>query len=42
MWFGHFKISKILGNNTFVLQNLEGEEIPGAMNGRFLKKFYTF
>ena len=41
LWFGPFKISKILGNNTFVIQNLEGEEISGPANGRFLKQFYT-
>ena len=25
LWLGPFKIEKILGNNTFVLQNLESE-----------------
>ena len=41
LWFGPFNISKILGNNTFVLQNLKGEEISGPVNGWFLKQFYT-
>ena len=40
MWFSPFKIAKILGNNTFVLQNLEGEEILGPVNGQFLKFVY--
>ena len=41
LWIGPFSIMKILGNNTFVLQNLRGEEIMGPVNGRFLKLFYT-
>ena len=41
LWIGPFSIMKILGNNTFVLQNLRGEEIMGPVNGRFLKPFYT-
>ena len=41
LWIGPFSIIKILGNNTFVLQNLKGEEIAGLVNGGFLKPFYT-
>ena len=42
LWIGPFSVIKILGNNTFVLQNLNGEEIAGLVNGRFLKHFYTY
>ena len=42
LWLGPFKIIKILGNNTLVLQNLEGEEIAGPVNGCFLKHLYTY
>ena len=42
LWIGPFTVIKILGNNTFVLQNLSGEEIAGPMNGRFLKYFHTY
>ena len=42
LWLGPFKISKILVNNTFVLKNLEGEELLTPVNGRFLKSFYMF
>jgi hypothetical protein len=41
LWIGPFKISKIFSNNTYGLQDLEGEDIfssPG--NGRFLKKCF--
>ena len=42
LWLGPFKIANILGSNTFVLQNLNDEEIAGPVNGRFLKHFYTY
>ena len=42
LWIGPFTVIKILGNNTFVLQNLNGEEIAGLVNGRFLKYFHTY
>ena len=41
LWFGPFLVSKILENNTFVLQSLEGEELSSPVNGRFLKHFYS-
>ena len=41
LWKGPFTVIKILGNNTFVLQNLNCEEIAGLVNGRFLKYFHT-
>ena len=37
LWIGPFSVIKILWNNTFVLQNLKGEEIAGPVNGHFLK-----
>ena len=42
LWVGHFIVIKILGNNTFVLQNLNGEEIARPVNGHFLKYFHTY
>ena len=42
LWIGPFTVIKILGNNTFVLHNLNGEEIAGPVNGRFLKYFHTY
>ena len=42
LWLGPFTIIKILGNNTFVLQNLDGDEVAGPVNGRFLKHFHTY
>ena len=42
IWLGPFTVVKILGNKTFVLQNLNGEEIAGPVNGHFLKYFHTY
>ena len=39
--FGPFLVSKVLENNTFILQSLEGEELSSLVNGRFLKHFYS-
>ena len=37
LWIGAFVIAQVQQNNTFKLQNLEGEEVfDGPVNGRFL------
>ena len=33
LWFGPFLVSKVLENNTFILQSLEGEELSSPVNG---------
>ena len=33
LWFGPFIVLKILENNTFILQTLEGEELSNPVNG---------
>ena len=33
LWFGPFIVLKFLENNTFILQNLEGEELSNPING---------
>jgi hypothetical protein len=41
LWTGPFIISQVLQNNTFLLQNLEGNEVfGGPVNGRFLKTYF--
>ena len=39
LWFGPFIVSNFLLNNTFILQNFDGEELSNPINGRFLKHF---
>jgi hypothetical protein len=42
LWIGPFKISKELPNNTYRLQNLEGDEVFGSpVNGHFLNFFFV-
>jgi hypothetical protein len=39
LWIGPFKISEVCLNNTYRLQDLEGNEVfNGPVNGHFLKK----
>ena len=33
LWFGPFIISKLLENNNFILQTLEGEELSNPVKG---------
>ena len=35
LWFGPLILSKVLENNTFVLQTLESEELCNLVNGCF-------
>jgi hypothetical protein len=40
LWIGPFKISETGRNNTYRLQNLEGDLVfDGPVNGHFLKEF---
>jgi hypothetical protein len=41
LWFGPFKILEVFSNNTYRLQDLEGNEVfSGPVNGHFLKKCF--
>ena len=43
LWFGPFKISDVLDNNTFFLKNIDDEQLSsGPVNGHFLKHFFTY
>ena len=43
LWFGPFKISDVLENNTFLLKNIDDEQLSsGPVNGHFLKNFFTY
>jgi hypothetical protein len=42
LWTGPFKISEIFSNNTYRLQDLEGEEVFNSpINGHLLKKCFV-
>jgi len=41
LWTGPFVIVQVQMNNTFILQNLEGEGVfDGPVNGQFLKLYF--
>jgi len=42
LWFGPLAIAEVKGNNTFVLQNLEGLYSTYPVNGRFLKHYIQY
>jgi hypothetical protein len=42
LWLGPFEIIAIEGNNSFSLQNLDGDLPELPVNGRFLKKIILF
>jgi hypothetical protein len=41
LWTGPFMINKVQHKNTFIMQNMEGEEmLGGPVNGHFLKLYF--
>jgi len=42
LWFGPLAILEVKGNNTFLLQNLEGQYSTYPANGRFLKHYIQY
>ena len=42
LWFGPFKIVKLGRNNTFTLENLQGDLLDAPVNGQFLKPYFQF
>jgi len=41
-WFGPFSIVEVKGNNTFILQNLEGQYFPLPVNGKYLNHYIQY
>ena len=39
-WEGPYKISRCVPGNAYILETLKGEEFFGALNGKYLKKYY--
>ena len=42
LWFGPFKIAQLGRNNTFYLENLQGDLLDAPVNGQFLKPYFQF
>ena len=39
-WEGPYKIVKVVFRNSCMMHTLQGERLPRAINGRYLKKYY--
>src|SRR6185437_2014956 len=39
-WEGPYKITKVISSNSYMMETVQGESLPRAINGRYLKKFY--
>ena len=42
LWFGPFKIVEQRGNNTFILDNLQGDVLDAPVNEQFMKPYFQF
>ena len=40
LWYGPFNITKSRSNNTFFLENSDGEMLPLPVNGKYLKHYF--
>ena len=39
-WDGPYKIVKVIFGNFYMVEMMQGERLPRALNGRYLKKYY--
>ena len=39
-WHGPYRVIGIVPGNAYMLETLEGEKFPRAVNGKYLKKYY--
>ena len=39
-WEGPYKVVEIVPGNSYFVQSLQGERLPKALNGKYLKKYY--
>jgi uncharacterized protein YcbX len=39
-WEGPYKIVRVFFGNSYMVESLQGQQLPRAFNGRYLKKFY--
>ena len=40
LWLGPYQFTRKAGKNSFILKNMEGEELPLPVNGRHIKHFF--
>ena len=42
LWYGPFRIIEARENNTFFLENLDGETLQLPVSGKYLKHYFQF
>ena len=42
LWYGPFRITEARENNTFFLENLDGDTLQLPVNGQYLKHYFQF
>ena len=40
-WEGPYKIVKVIFGNSYMVETMQRERLPRALNGRYLKKYYS-
>jgi hypothetical protein len=39
-WEGPYKVMQVMSGNAYLLQTLQDNDLPKALNGRFLKHYH--
>jgi hypothetical protein len=39
-WEGPYRVMQVMSGNTYLLQTLQGKDLPKTLNGRFLKQYH--
>jgi hypothetical protein len=39
-WEGPYKVIQVMSDNAYLLQTLQGKDLPKALNGCFLKQYH--
>jgi hypothetical protein len=39
-WEGPYRVTQVMSGNAYLLQTLQGKDLPKALNGRFLKQYH--
>ena len=40
LWYGPYRIFEARSNNTFILEDLDGESVQWPVNGQYLKQYF--
>jgi hypothetical protein len=40
-WEGSFRVIQVVPGNAYFVEDLEGHSLPEALNGKYLKHYYT-